>query len=150
MALLSRFREAMEAGRQAVATSDLRRTPEGVPPIPDATAALALGFDCETAQVHAALRQLGKITLLITASRDLALYQTPGIRTEFLPFTDSSSAPEPDSARVLYAARRLGTICEKWHISALCPLGSASEAGLLAMRASIARLPPTEKKTRLR
>lgn len=150
MILLSRFREALQAGRDAVANSDPRGIPDDAPTVPDVPAVLALGAECETAEVRAAMRKHGKIAFLITASRDLAQYQTPGLTTEFLPFADADGSTPPDSARLLYAARRLGMICEKWRLGSLHPVGPATAGWLGAMRAFNTRLPPEGNQVRLR
>lgn len=146
MALSARFKDALRAGRQAVAEGDNIRLADDAPPMPDAAAALALGPDCDTAHVLPILRARGEIAFLISGSHDLAQYQEPGLITEFLPLSDDWDSSPDGAARLNYAARRLLVMCEKWRVGVLYPLGPTSAAGLAGMRAVMPRLPVSDMK----
>lgn len=144
MALVGRIREALNAGRQAVAEIDGRRPSGDGPPLKDAAAALALGQDADAADILQSVRRLADVNFLITTSRQLAQFQEPGLITEFLPLDEADTAPPAGEARLIYAARRLSIVCEKWGIGVLLPLGPASAEGLAAMREALPFLPSGE------
>jgi hypothetical protein len=131
MAMLDRFRRAVQAARDA-ATDDT----EAVSPV---VAALVIGSGSgELVAARSWLRAVPNVrAILITDQTGVELFQLPGLVTEFLPTGDWRVA---DPARQLYVQRRLFVIFTKWAVNRCAAIGPEAEklAALIAAQAGAA------------
>lgn len=118
MAMLNRFRHAVQAARAATTINVDASRP--------VVAALVIGSGPgELAAARAWLRAVPNArAILITDQTDVALFQIPGLVTEFLPTGDWQTA---NPARNLYVQRRLVLIFTKWAVTRCAGIGPEAE-----------------------